>query len=251
MIEKLPIKDLASRMCIAENSAFLAVDKPLSCWNMQADDAPILRYLFRNIRPGRHLEFGTWQGFGTLCCLEECLATVWTINLLDGETRQDGSWAYSQTVPEGVEAPTFSKNITFHNVNNSGSDATYYQTDALGFIGRLYLEAGMGRRACQIYCDSRHWDTSNYPAGFFDSAFIDGGHQKDVVISDTRKALSLVRPGGLFLWHDYCKDQIVLENSPIARGVVAAVDSMLPLLRSEMAELFWIYKSQILLGIRK
>jgi len=251
MIDKLPTQDLAPRLGFAEPSAPLAVDKPFSSWNMQADDAPILRYLFRNVRPARHLEFGTWQGFGTLCCLEECQATVWTINLLDGETRQDGSWAYSQTFPEGVDAPAFARSVTFRNVNDSGTDATYYQTDSLGFIGRLYREAGMGRRVCQIYCDSRYWDTSNYPAGFFDTAFIDGGHREDVVTSDTRKALEVVRPGGLLLWHDYCPEESVRERSPVARGVTGAVESMLPLLRAELAELFWIHKSQILLGIRK
>ena len=58
--------------------------KPLTKWNMEIDDAPIFRYLYRNIMPLRHLEFGTWQGTGVLYCLEECDATVWTINLFEG-----------------------------------------------------------------------------------------------------------------------------------------------------------------------
>jgi len=73
---------------------------------------------------------------------------------------------------------------------------TSYVTDTLGFIGRLYLERELGHRVCQIYCDSRQWDTSAYPPEFFDTVLIDGGHQREIVISDTRKALPLLRSGG-------------------------------------------------------
>ena len=55
-------------------------------WKMEVDDAPILRYLYRQFRPRRHLEFGTWLGTGACYCLEESDATVWTMNLPSGET---------------------------------------------------------------------------------------------------------------------------------------------------------------------
>ena len=45
--------------------------KPRRDWKMEDDDAPILRYLYRNVRPRRHLEFGTWSGTGACYCLEE------------------------------------------------------------------------------------------------------------------------------------------------------------------------------------
>ena len=64
--------------------------------------------------------------------------------------------------------------------------ATWVRTDAHGLIGRKYLNAGWGNRVCQIYADSRDWDTRHYPRGFFDSAFIDGGHAYDVVANDTQ-----------------------------------------------------------------
>src|SRR5262245_54839629 len=65
----------------------------LQDWEMAADDF-LLRYLFRNFRPSRHLEFGTWLGDGVVRCVEECDATVWTVNPLEGETLADGRWAY-------------------------------------------------------------------------------------------------------------------------------------------------------------
>ena len=57
----------------------------LTNWKMDAD-AVVMRQVFRQFRPLRHLEFGTWLGDGVLRCVEECDATVWTINVLRGET---------------------------------------------------------------------------------------------------------------------------------------------------------------------
>ena len=34
-------------------------------------------------------------------------------------------------------------------------------------------------------------------------AFIDGDHSSEYALNDTRKALSVLRPGGTILWHDY------------------------------------------------
>lgn len=213
--------------------------KPFRQWRMEIDDAPIFRYLYRLFRPKRHLEFGTWQGVGACLCLEECDATVWTINLPEGELIDDRP-AYSS---EEVDAPRDAVPI---------GDATrsVYQTDAGSFIGRHYRAAGFGHRVCQIYCDSRQWDTTAYPADFFDSALVDGGHTPDVVLSDTRKALDLVRPGGLILWHDFCPDPAVFEASPAVVGVVTALTEHWSEIRASTRDAFWISPSFMLVGIR-
>lgn len=213
--------------------------KPFSRWRMEVDDAPILRYLYRGFRPRRHLEFGTWQGFGACLCLSECDATVWTINLPQGELIA-GAPAYSSVESD---VPPYASPL-------AGADPSVYQTDAGIFIGHQYRAAGFGHRVCQVYCDSREWDTTAYPPGFFDSVLIDGGHAPDVVISDTRKALQLVRPGGLLLWHDFCPDPEILESSPASAGVVAALTGHWHEIRGEMRDLFWIQPSFLLVGIR-
>jgi len=33
--------------------------------------------------------------------------------------------------------------------------------------------------------------------------FVDGAHHYEAVLSDTRQALKMVRPGGAILWHDF------------------------------------------------
>ncbi|MDI1248193.1 MAG: hypothetical protein PSV13_04840, partial [Lacunisphaera sp.] len=80
---------------------------------------------------------------------------------------------------------------------------------------------------------------------------IDGGHQTEVVVSDTRKALPLLRPGGMMLWHDFCLQPDVMAGSTVVQGVVAAIESLRPELRAQFATLAWIDPSLILLGLKK
>lgn len=210
--------------------------KPLDKWVMEFDDGPIFKYIYRNFKPKRHLEFGTWQGTGTFFCLSECNASVWTINLPFGEKN-----SYSFLASE-----TFSLNkwAEFSGINKENK-----RTDSIGYIGRFYLEKGLGGRVCQIYSDSRDWDISNYPVAFFDTCLIDGGHTEDIVINDTMKALSLVCSGGLILWHDYCPD--VLGKCESVTGVVSAIDKLKEKLEAEMEFFYWIYPSWILIGKKK
>lgn len=217
--------------------------KSLLDWRMEEDDAPILRYLFAQHRPRRHLEFGTWRGDGTLCCLEECHASVWTINLLEGEADQTGRWAYDDWLADDASA----KSLVTRTARNG---RTVVQTDARGAIGSRYLERGFGNRVCQIYSDSQKWDDSQYPDGFFDSVLIDGGHHPEVVVSDTRKALRLAGPGALLLWHDFCPRANVLDQCPSTRGVFDGITEIHGELISAVQRLFWIEPSWLLLAIR-
>jgi hypothetical protein len=217
--------------------------RSLSGWTMEADDY-VLRYVFRHLRPLRHLEFGTWQGDGVLRCVEECDATVWTINMPDGELKADGTWAYADQHPKGAHAPVaWSEQL----VTN---DALWVRTDSQGMIGRHYLDAGWGKRVCQIYADSREWDTRAYPDGFFDTAFVDGSHAADVVENDTRKAIRLVRGRGLVIWHDFCPLDDVTQACQSTRDVVGYIRAHLEELRPHFAKLFWVEPSWLLFGIR-
>ena len=223
--------------------------KSLDQWKMEEDDAPIFQFIYRAHGPRRHLEFGTWQGWGTALCLESCAATVWTINLAEGENRSDGSWAYGERIIDSSNAP--------HNIESTtcGEDElgprTYHRTDSGGYIGRIYREKGLGHRVCQIYCDSRDWDISNYPEDFFDSVLIDGGHQPEVVINDSRKSLRVLRSGGLILWHDFCPFPEIRSQFESAKGVTAGVEMILPELQLQVTKLCWINPSWILVGIKK
>lgn len=223
----------------------VSLSKPLIQWKMEIDDAPIFRYIYRNFQPQRHLEFGTWYGAGTVYCLEECLATVWTINVPFGEDDSTGEPAYGYYDHERADILAWAQKIGMECRNNR------YKTDSIGFIGRLYLKKGLGNRVCQIYCDSREWNTANYPPGFFDTVLIDGGHTEDIVENDTYKALPLLKSGGVIMWHDFCPKLEVYTTLPATRGVFNAIRSNWEWLNEQLQDIFWIEPSHILFGIKK
>ncbi|UCG55286.1 MAG: class I SAM-dependent methyltransferase [Dehalococcoidia bacterium] len=246
-VSSVSVKDLHKHLCFSTPIDYpeTSITKALKDWQMEIDDAPIFRYIYRNFRPRRHLEFGTWEGTGLLYCLEECDATVWTINLPQGEKLEDGTRAYASL----FEAP---RTLHFWSRKKKDTkDRFWYQSDVFGSIGRFYLEADMGNRVCQIYCDSREWDIRNYPPNFFDSVLIDGGHAEDVVASDTTKACQLVRSGGIIMWHDFCEQAEVQNNCSSTEGVVSAVKNNWDWLNQQMSDIFWINPSWILLGVKK
>ena len=210
--------------------------KKFSQWKMEIDDAPIFRYIYRNAKPSRHLEFGTWQGKGAVFCLEESNATVWTINMPFGE----GCYCFSNEELSSAHAWAHKVGIAM-----SGNRSS----DVIGFIGRHYLEGGLGHRVNQIYCDSREWDSSNMPDGFFDTILIDGGHIKEVVASDTRKALPLLRSGGIIMWHDFCPTEY--QKFEACKGVMAGIAQEWDFIISQTKNIFWVYPSMILVGIKK
>lgn len=57
-------------------------------------------------------------------------------------------------------------------------------------------------RITQLYGDSKDFDHRPYKAKM-DLVFVDGSHARSYVESDSEKALEMVRPGGIVIWHDY------------------------------------------------
>jgi hypothetical protein len=216
--------------------------KPYQQWRMEVDDSPIFRYIYRHFAPRRHLEYGTWQGEGACYVLEECSATVWTLNLPFGERSDDGINIYGSYSGELAELNQWATRLGFHIGN-------WPRTDSLTFIGYKYILRGFGHRVAQVYTDSRKWDTSHYPDGFFDSCLIDGGHTRDIVVNDTMQAFRLVRSGGVIMWHDFCPDDEIVRDFATANGVVTAIRHMAGLLTGFRC-LHWIQPSFILFGIK-
>jgi FkbM family methyltransferase len=201
----------------------ILVHQPVSLFQMEHQDSRILAQMFRMHAPRHHLEFGTWEGFGAALCALNCDAHIWTVNLPEGERDERGQPLYA---------------------DGSGI------SDAGDRIGRLYRAAGYAGRVTQLLMDSRDLDIGQFGPGFFDSILIDGGHTADVVASDTAKSITLLRPGGLMMWHDFCPDPQAIFTQEAAQGVVAAVLANWPRWRPCFDALFWIRPSWILLGVR-
>jgi predicted O-methyltransferase YrrM len=90
----------------------------------------------------------------------------------------------------------------------------------------LYSDTDVAHKVHQLFGDSKTIDTAAW-AGRCDVVFVDGSHAYSYVVSDSVKALELVRPGGLVLWHDYAGPRH-------STGVYRAVNELatrLPLVR--------------------
>jgi predicted O-methyltransferase YrrM len=92
----------------------------------------------------------------------------------------------------------------------------------------LYSGSDVAAKVEQLFADSKALDVSPW-AGRCDLVFVDGSHAYSYVVSDSTKALELVAPGGLVLWHDYAGPR----HAP---GVYRALNELaqrLPLVRLE------------------
>jgi hypothetical protein len=90
----------------------------------------------------------------------------------------------------------------------------------------LYTGTDIEHKVEQLFGDSKTLDITPWE-GTCDLVFIDGSHAYSYVVSDTERALRIVRPGGLVLWHDYAGPR----HSP---GVYRALNELaerLPLVR--------------------
>jgi len=74
--------------------------------------------------------------------------------------------------------------------------------DESRFTTFYYSGTPVESKVTQLYGDSKEFDESPW-AGQCDLVFVDGSHALSYVQSDSQKALRLVKPGGLVIWHDY------------------------------------------------
>ena len=90
----------------------------------------------------------------------------------------------------------------------------------------LYSGTDVEHKIEQLFGDSKALDVARW-AGRCDVVFVDGSHAYSYVMSDSVKALELVRPGGLVLWHDYAGP----HHSPGVYRAVNELATRLPLVR--------------------
>ncbi|MBI1311332.1 hypothetical protein GC176_08495 [bacterium] len=84
---------------------------------------------------------------------------------------------------------------------DSRSDTHNAQVES-AFQQFLYSDTDVEDKIEQLFGDSKDFDPEPY-AESMDLIFVDGSHAYSYVLSDTEKALRMLKPGGLLLWHDY------------------------------------------------
>ena len=127
-------------------------------------------------------------------------------------------WARNQPPGGTVTTLTLAPDATAAYQAAPGDDplAESYAKEESRFSRFLYGGTEAGGRIVQLYGDSKRFDAGPY-AGACDVVFVDGAHAYSYVVSDSAKALDMVRPGGLVLWHDY---------SPESPGVFRALNEL-------------------------
>ncbi len=69
-------------------------------------------------------------------------------------------------------------------------------------LGSFYRGTPEAARIHEIWTDSRTFEPGDL-AGSMDIVFVDADHSYEAVMADSLRAMQLVRPGGVVLWHDY------------------------------------------------
>lgn len=83
-------------------------------------------------------------------------------------------------------------------------------------VGGRFVGSDVEPRVTQLLGDSRSFDYSSL-ARSMDLVLVDANHHCEYVLSDSRNALTLLREGGVVVWHDY---------ATYAPGVVKALDTL-------------------------
>lgn len=157
-------------------------------WNARLDEQLAIGLLIRGDRPRHIFEIGTFDGDMTAYLAEQMgpEAHIWTLDL----------------PPEQIDA--------------MGLD-WFRGKD----IGRVYHESPeIAKRITQLAGDSQTYDYASY-IGSIDMVFVDASHCYAPVLSDSRNALRLARPGGIILWHDFSLQwgQVVLAVHEATAGL--------------------------------
>lgn len=113
-------------------------------------------------------------------------------------------WARNQPAGGRVTTLTLAPSQLGDYQRAAGDDT--FATDSAraesAFTRFVYTGTAEESRITQLYGDSKRFDESPYLDGC-DVVFVDGSHAYSYVVSDSAKAIRMVRPGGVVLWHDY------------------------------------------------
>jgi hypothetical protein len=138
-------------------------------FSIDIDELWILCMLARSATPQRVFEFGTFDGFTTIHLAANTSpgSEIFTID------RNAGRYPFSGLRPF---------------------------THAISVGGRFHGHP-LAQRIHQLTGDTRNFDFTPY-AGTCGLVFLDADHAYEGTQTDTRTAMTLLRPGGMLVWHD-------------------------------------------------
>ena len=153
-------------------------------WAMPENELLILATICRILQPGKIFEFGTFTGASTLAmALNTPEPTRITTLDIAPDSRADHTTGMGNNIPFDFE------------------------------IGEAFIRSGYESRIRQLHGNSMDWEVPNDEK--FDLIFIDADHTYEFARNDTQKALQMLAPDGVILWHDYRWD----DDAPECAGV--------------------------------
>ena len=150
-----------------------AVPTPAALGNMPAYELLLISTLCAHRQPRLLLEFGTFDGLTALhlAMNSPADARIVTIDLHPDDP-----------------------------IRQQTTDDTFYSRGMI--VGSHFHGTAEAGKIEQIYSDTTAFDHGPYRKQV-DFIFVDAGHAYELVRSDSQKALEMIRPGGVILWHDY------------------------------------------------
>jgi glycosyltransferase involved in cell wall biosynthesis len=142
------------------------------CGYTAAADTRAVLTLLVHARPRRVLEVGTALGHMT------ANLTEWTA---------DDAHVFSMGIVRGMAS--------------RGAPEQGYEVPSRADFGRMADHFGKAHKAYFITADSLHYDFGRLAP--LDFVFLDGGHDLQHALSDTRRAYDALAPGGWLVWHDF------------------------------------------------
>jgi predicted O-methyltransferase YrrM len=144
---------------------------PRGLGNVLVEELHMLALICRHRQPKTIFEFGTFNGK---------TAMNFALNT-PGETT-----IYTLDLPPNTAVA----------LPDHPTDKALHLDEKTGFMSSGY------RNVKQLWSDSKLFDESGFVEQI-ELVFIDAAHSYEYVRNDTEKALKMVKPGGVILWHDY------------------------------------------------
>ncbi len=148
--------------------------------------------------PGGTSDSETW----VLAVLAKRARCAFEFGTCTGKT----AYLWARNIPDNgrVITLTLSPNdlATYRHAAGDAAEALQAAREESAFASFVYSGTAAEAKITQLYGDSKTFDETPYH-GKCDLIFIDGSHAYSYIESDTQKALKMIAPGGIILWHDY------------------------------------------------
>src|SRR3989344_6174006 len=174
-LPKIAIDEIIPETVVVE-----VIEKDCIDGNVSEKELKIISQIISYFKPHSIFEFGTFDGRTTINMAINAPADA-KIYTLDLPASQATIMKYPLATTSQYSDMTY--------INKTGSGARYKGREE-------------SKKIIQLYGDSATFDYVPYKEKL-DMIFIDGSHAREYTENDTEAALSMVRLGGIILWHDY------------------------------------------------